>query len=273
MVAYEPVWAIGTGKTATPALAQEAHAFVRARLAERFGRAADAIRIQYGGSVKPENAAELMAQPDIDGALSAAPALTRRASLRSSASASAARWSSRVTLLLQIVYIVVCLFLIVVVLLQHGKGADIGVSLGAGSSNTVFGARGAGNFLTKLTTASAVLFMVLAFTLARFAADDTAEDLLGVPASDAPADARRDSGARARRPSRAPRPASPAAHRPASRRSRRPRLRRRRPRLPRPLARSRRPPSLRVELAPARSYKHGRFAPPAQVVKLVDTPG
>ncbi len=69
VVAYEPVWAIGTGKTATPALAQEAHAFVRARLAERFGRAADGIRIQYGGSVKPENAAELMAEPDIDGAL------------------------------------------------------------------------------------------------------------------------------------------------------------------------------------------------------------
>ena len=70
VVAYEPVWAIGTGKTATPALAQEAHAFVRARLAERFSEAAAGeIRIQYGGSVKPENAAELMAQADIDGAL------------------------------------------------------------------------------------------------------------------------------------------------------------------------------------------------------------
>ncbi len=69
VVAYEPVWAIGTGKTATPEMAQEAHAFVRARLAERFGGAAESIRIQYGGSVKPENAAELMAQPDIDGAL------------------------------------------------------------------------------------------------------------------------------------------------------------------------------------------------------------
>jgi len=92
-----------------------------------------------------------------------------------------------VTILLQIIYIAVCLFLIIVVLLQHGKGADIGVSLGAGSSNTVFGARGAGNFLTKLTTASAVLFMVLAFTLARFAAEDSAEDLLAVPASEAPA--------------------------------------------------------------------------------------
>ena len=90
------------------------------------------------------------------------------------------------TLLLQIVYVMVCLFLIIVVLLQHGKGADIGVSLGAGSSNTVFGARGAGNFLTKLTTASAVLFMVLAFSLARFAVDTSADSLLEAPASDAP---------------------------------------------------------------------------------------
>ena len=69
VVAYEPVWAIGTGKTATPEMAQEAHGFVRARLGDRFGAVAASIRIQYGGSVKPENAAELMAQPDIDGAL------------------------------------------------------------------------------------------------------------------------------------------------------------------------------------------------------------
>jgi preprotein translocase subunit SecG len=93
-----------------------------------------------------------------------------------------------VTILLTILYFAVCLFLIVVVLLQHGKGADIGVALGAGASNTVFGARGAGNFLTKLTTASAVLFMVLAFTLARFSTDTSADDLLEAPASEAPAE-------------------------------------------------------------------------------------
>ena len=70
VIAYEPVWAIGTGRTATPAQAQEVHALIRKTLAEMAGaQVADDVRIQYGGSMKPENAAELMAQPDIDGGL------------------------------------------------------------------------------------------------------------------------------------------------------------------------------------------------------------
>ncbi|MHC4606011.1 MAG: triose-phosphate isomerase [Planctomycetota bacterium] len=70
VIAYEPVWAIGTGKTATPAVAQDAHRFIRGLIAGRFGEGtAKWMRIQYGGSVKPGNVAELMAQPDIDGAL------------------------------------------------------------------------------------------------------------------------------------------------------------------------------------------------------------
>ena len=70
VMAYEPVWAIGTGKTATPEQAQEVHAFIRELLAGAFSSSvADAVRIQYGGSVKPNNVAELMAQPDIDGGL------------------------------------------------------------------------------------------------------------------------------------------------------------------------------------------------------------
>ena len=70
VIAYEPVWAIGTGRNATPAQAQEAHAFVRHTLAEIADETtAERVRIQYGGSVKPENARELMSQPDIDGAL------------------------------------------------------------------------------------------------------------------------------------------------------------------------------------------------------------
>ena len=69
IVAYEPVWAIGTGKTATPAQAQEVHAFLRERLRELSGGAADSVRILYGGSVKPDNISALMANEDIDGAL------------------------------------------------------------------------------------------------------------------------------------------------------------------------------------------------------------
>ena len=70
IVAYEPVWAIGTGKTATTAQAQEAHAFIRNLLTKLYDEAAARrVRIQYGGSVKPANARELMSQPDVDGAL------------------------------------------------------------------------------------------------------------------------------------------------------------------------------------------------------------
>ena len=70
VLAYEPVWAIGTGLTATPELAQDAHAFIRAWLSNEFGAATAArVVVQYGGSVKPDNAGDLMARPDIDGAL------------------------------------------------------------------------------------------------------------------------------------------------------------------------------------------------------------
>ncbi len=70
VIAYEPVWAIGTGHTATPEQAQEVHAFLRTLLAELYDdELAGAVRIQYGGSVKPENVADLMTQPDLDGAL------------------------------------------------------------------------------------------------------------------------------------------------------------------------------------------------------------
>jgi triosephosphate isomerase len=70
VIAYEPVWAIGTGKTATPEIAAEAHAIIRAEVRARFGgAAADAVRILYGGSVKPDNTKALMAKEDIDGVL------------------------------------------------------------------------------------------------------------------------------------------------------------------------------------------------------------
>ena len=69
-IAYEPVWAIGTGKTARPEQAQEIHKIIRSQLSSKFGpEIAQEIRILYGGSVTPENSSDLLAQPDIDGAL------------------------------------------------------------------------------------------------------------------------------------------------------------------------------------------------------------
>jgi triosephosphate isomerase len=69
VIAYEPVWAIGTGKTATPQMAQDVHAFLRARIAAHDAAAAGQVQILYGGSMKPDNAADLLAMPDIDGGL------------------------------------------------------------------------------------------------------------------------------------------------------------------------------------------------------------
>ena len=69
VVAYEPVWAIGTGLTASPAQAQEVHAAIRGQLVDRLGAAGNETRILYGGSVKPDNAKALLSRPDINGAL------------------------------------------------------------------------------------------------------------------------------------------------------------------------------------------------------------
>ncbi len=69
VIAYEPVWAIGTGQNATPAQAQEAHVHIRSELRRLLGSAADGVRILYGGSVKPDNAAAIFSQPDVDGGL------------------------------------------------------------------------------------------------------------------------------------------------------------------------------------------------------------
>ena len=81
------------------------------------------------------------------------------------------------TIFLTVLHVMVCLVLVIVVLLQHGKGADIGAVFGGGASSTVFGSRGAGNFLTKLTTASALIFMVTSLSLAYLANTSGTSDI------------------------------------------------------------------------------------------------
>ena len=170
MIAYEPVWAIGTGRNATPEQAGEAHAHIRARLRQWFGGdAADQCHVIYGGSVKPDNIRELMALPDVDGALVGGRE-PRRPRVRRDRGATAARarynrrlcsttWSRRL-------YVLSCfLLLLVVVLLQQGKGGDMASAFGGGGSQTAFGARAGATVLTKATTILGALFMLGAIAL------------------------------------------------------------------------------------------------------------
>ena len=78
-----------------------------------------------------------------------------------------------------VLHILACLSLVAIVLLQHGKGADMGAAFGSGASNTVFGARGAGNFLTKLTTGTVVLFMLTSITLSYFSTPRGVTEIIG----------------------------------------------------------------------------------------------
>jgi preprotein translocase subunit SecG len=94
------------------------------------------------------------------------------------------------TIFLTVVHVVVCLVLIVVVLLQRGKGAEIGAVFGGGAGTTVFGSRGAGNFLTKITSAAAVIFMLTSLSLAYFAREQSHSTLFDEQQQEEPAPAK-----------------------------------------------------------------------------------
>ena len=170
VLAYEPVWAIGTGRNATPAQAGEAHHHIRQRLRQWFGaEAADLCRVIYGGSVKPENIRDLVAQPDVDGALVGGASLDVRAffDIVSQEPTGACimhffRFSKETMLYYVAVdYLrLVCLTLILVVLLQQGKGGSMANAFGGGATQAAFGARSGATVLSRATTVCAVLFII-----------------------------------------------------------------------------------------------------------------
>ena len=186
MIAYEPVWAIGTGKVATPQQAEEVHLDLRKIIAERYNRTiAEVVRIQYGGSVKPDNAAELLRQPDIDGALVGGASLKAdqfmgivagacKQWLAQSAHGCAGMRARRgrcatvrmksvmalLSYLLMILLLLTALFLILLVLIQRGKGGGLAGAFGGMGGQSAFGTK-AGDLFTKITIGVAAFWIML----------------------------------------------------------------------------------------------------------------
>ena len=159
-VAYEPVWAIGTGLVAGPAEILEAHALVRTLLVGIFGQSAKEMRILYGGSVKPDNAAEIIALDNVNGVLVGGASLKAddfsRIVLPRDTQAS--REEKALQTLVLTIHILTCVFLVIFVLLQSGQ-EGMGVIFGGGSGS-VFGSTGAGGLLVRITGVLAAIFLV-----------------------------------------------------------------------------------------------------------------
>ena len=227
VVAYEPVWAIGTGKTATPGQAQAVHALLRAQLAAP-APARGAMRILYGGSVKADNAAQLFAatrhrrRPDrrrvVEGGR------LRRHLPRgrlSRARSPKTKKSHRMNIVMNLVLalqILTALVMIGLVLIQHGKGADMGASFGSGASGSLFGATGSANFLSRSTAVCAAVFFVCTLAVCAYSRERPAEGDRPAASSIGPA-RERAGGARPRRRGAAAIPGVADAARGASRRA------------------------------------------------------
>ncbi len=161
IIAYEPVWAIGTGKTATPEQAQEMHAFIRRTIGEIHGKqVADDMRILYGGSVKPDNIGELMSQEDVDGAL------VGGASLEATSFEKIVNYQvgQKLEYVLYTIFFLACIVLVAAVLLQPGK-TDAGALFTSNVSSASLGPRGTASVLSKLTIAAAIVFMLTALLI------------------------------------------------------------------------------------------------------------
>ena len=217
------MWAIGTGRTASPEEAQAVHATLRARLAKS---GAAEVPLLYGGSVKADNAKALFAMADIDGGLIGGASL-KVGGIFGDRAGLTARCRSETMNMLETVLLVVHLLVAVAicgfVLLQHGKGADMGAAFGSGSSGSLFGAAGSANFLSRTTAILAAVFFASSLGLTWFGSHHTGavgRDAAGRHGKDGAEDLRRSrgsgsaAGAALRRP-RIRRTSAPAAARAA----------------------------------------------------------
>jgi triosephosphate isomerase (TIM) len=223
VVAYEPVWAIGTGETATVEMAEDAHAYLRARVARRAEDSfAAGLRLLYGGSVTPTTPPSWPPRARSTASWWAAPALTRSGFELSFTLSPSPDGATRtpVIYLLYTLHVILCLFLILVVLLQQGKGADLSV-FGGGSTMTAFGARGATTLLHRLTVGGFIGFVLTTLLIAYLQASSQGASVMSkVPAS-APVSAPVAAPAQVSRPRRKrPRHRRGAAGDPRARRAR-----------------------------------------------------
>ena len=205
VVAYEPVWAIGTGRTATPEQAQEVHAFIRGMIAARDATIAAGLSILYGGSVKGANA-----RSSVRHGRHRRRARGRRVTRRGGFPRDLPRGgltrsdSTCCRSIVLVAHVGVALLIIGLVLLQRGKGAEAGTGFGAGASGTVFGARGSANFFSRATGVLATLFFMTSLALAYLATQQTAPRVLleARPRTQSVAAQRRPQPQRLRRPTK-----------------------------------------------------------------------
>ena len=207
VIAYEPVWAIGTGVVATPEQAEEVHADLRRLLETRYNsQVASAVRIQYGGSVNAENAASLLGQPNIDGALVGGASLKADSFLAIVAAAAAAElvaldatcngfWSFELCVLagdvdwlhylFMIPLALLSVFLILVILVQRGRGGGLTGALGGMGGQSAFGTK-AGDLFTRITIVVAAIWVLLSM-----ASLEGAQPAAAAPRRDSAADSPR----------------------------------------------------------------------------------